>query len=94
MLSWQVLESFYTMENENSEYICIDYDNKVQDDFEPESNYSKFILARKFKYCKFTRVFCDLVPRGHFLKTKFEFVKINEQKKNLRKNSNDVKCKL
>ena len=49
MLSWQVLESFYTMENENSEYICIDYDNKIQDDFEPESNYSKFLFGAKIQ---------------------------------------------
>ena len=45
MLSWQLLEYFYMMENENSEYICIDYDTKVQDDFEPETNYSKITKA-------------------------------------------------
>ena len=41
MLSWQLyIQLFREMQNENAEYVCIDYDNKVQDDndFEPETH--------------------------------------------------------
>ena len=41
MLSWQLYtQLFREMENENAEYVCIDYDNKVasDNDFEPETH--------------------------------------------------------
>ena len=45
MLSWQLYtQLFREMQNENAEYVCIDYDNKVQDDndFEPETYCKNF----------------------------------------------------